>query len=175
MAIAPFEETKGRELDPSGRLRLIEGGRPATAPRRGTAVHARPGAPELAGSRAAHPSAQRVQLDPRTQGFRAPVQVTARTRAARRRAAAIGIALVAAVVLALPVRALGAMTLNGQEAPGGVPSGLAPGASYIVQSGDTERSIANMVNPADASTIARELATATGSTTLVPGEKVVIP
>jgi hypothetical protein len=102
-----------------------------------------------------------------------PVAISAATR--RRRATGVAVTLVAVALLALPIRALGAVTLAGQDTPGAVPAGLAPGSTIVVQSGDTIRSVAMRVNPTDAAQIARALVAEVGSTTLVPGEHVVIP
>jgi len=77
--------------------------------------------------------------------------------------------------LAMPLRALGAVTVLGQQTPGGVPAGLAPGSTYVVQHGDTLRSIAQRVNAAIAPLIAAELAAETGSAQVVAGEHVRIP
>jgi len=85
------------------------------------------------------------------------------------------VAVAAVVLLALPIRALGAVTVAGQDTPGGAPAGLAPGSTVVVQSGDTIHSLAMRVNPGDVAAIARALAAEVGSATLVPGEHVVIP
>jgi hypothetical protein len=192
MAIAPFEDTEGT----AGRtarhaLRVIPGGRPAGAAPRRAALHAAPvtrDGPRQ--SRDTHPSAQRVaarpragrQLragdptaarDPQSRPLTRPVAIS--TAARRRRAGGVVIALAAVVLLALPLRALGAVTLAGQATPDGVPSGLAPGTTIVVQPGDTIHSVAMRVNPHDVAQIARALVAEVGSTTLVPGEHVVIP
>ncbi len=190
MAIAPFEETGGTTRRAKGpALRVVPGGRQAGAPPRRTAVHAVPVTREVPSrSRDAHPSAQRAisrpraerhlglgdMVDPRGLSARGrPVAVSAATR--RRRAAGAAVTLVAIVLLALPIRALGAVTVAGQDTPGGVPAGLAPGSTIVVQPGETIRSVAVDVNANDAAKIARALAAEVGSSTLVPGEHVVIP
>jgi LysM repeat protein len=83
--------------------------------------------------------------------------------------------LAAVVLLALPIRALGAVTLAGQATPGGVPAGLAPGSTYVVQAGDTIASLAKRINAGDAAQLERSLIAEVGSSTLVPGERVVVP
>ena len=83
------------------------------------------------------------------------VSVRARTLARRRRTLGLGVVLVAVTLLAMPLRALGAVTVAGQPTPAGVPAGLAPGSVYVVQPGDTLRSIALRVNPAALATIER--------------------
>jgi len=75
----------------------------------------------------------------------------------------------------MPLRALGAVTVNGQGTPNGVPAGLAPGSVYVVQPGDTVRTIAARVNPAELAVITREIAATIGSSTVVPGEHITIP
>jgi hypothetical protein len=95
----------------------------------------------------------------------------------RRRRVVVGIALcVVVVMLALPLRALGTVTVSGQQTPGGTPAGLLDGSVYVVQPGDTLASIAERINPdanqgALVSVMAREL----GSRVIVPGEHVVLP
>ena len=179
MAIAPFEEAGERRTGRPGQLRLIDGGRGEGAPPRGAALHARSDDAEARRrSRAAHPTAQVPAVR------RAAPLVTARPPAAairaqtlsrRRRTAVVALVLVAVALLALPLRGLGAITVDGRATPGGVPAGLAPGSRYVVQPGETLASIARMVNPAAATTIAHELFVSTGSSTVVPGERVTIP
>jgi LysM repeat protein len=84
-------------------------------------------------------------------------------------------AVVAIGLLAMPLHALGAVTLDGRPTPGGVPAGLAPGSVYVVQPGDTIASIAQRVNRAETASIGRDLAASTGSRVVVPGEHVAIP
>ena len=83
--------------------------------------------------------------------------------------------LAAVTLLALPVRALGAVTLAGQETPGAVPAGIAPGSVIVVQPGDTIRSLAVRINPGAVAQTARAIALEIGSSTLVPGEHVLVP
>jgi len=192
MAIAPFEETGApttRGTSPT--LRVIRGGRRTGAAPRRAARHAAPATHEVPReSRDSHPSAQRAVAKPGAQPVGRVARATpARGAAAhtlvrpvgasvavrRRRAAGIAVSLAAVVLLALPIRALGAVTVAGQDTPAGVPAGLAPGSTIVVQSGDTIHSVAMRVNPGDAAQIARALVAEVGSTTLVPGEHVVIP
>jgi hypothetical protein len=126
-------------------------------------------------SRVRSPVASR-QPAARDQGaVRTRGHVRAKTLARRRRTMAIGVVLVAVVLLAMPLRALGAVTVAGQPTPAGVPAGLAPGSIYVVQDGDTLRSIAMRVNAVAAAAIERELATSIGSSHVVVGEHVTIP
>jgi LysM repeat protein len=85
------------------------------------------------------------------------------------------VVLAAVVLLAMPLRALGAVTVAGQPTPAGTPAGLAPGSVYVVQPGDTLRSIASQVNPSELGVIEHKLATSIGSTHVVAGEHVTIP
>jgi hypothetical protein len=198
MAIAPLDGAgDGARIGEPG-LRLVRGGRPIGAAPRGTARHAvseRTGA--LRRSRAAHPTAQSVATPlgvttvsvpgavgtERAIALRAGIDERASRRtlpraatlARRRRTAGLGAVVAALVLLAMPLHALGAVTLDGRPTPGGVPAGLAPGSVYVVQSGDSIASIAQRVNPAQAATIEHALVASTGSRTVVPGEHVVIP
>lgn len=199
MAIAPLDGARdGARIDESG-LRLVLGDRPGGAAPRGTARHAASERTEaLRRSRAAHPTAQAVGTPLRVPSGSRPGAVGAEraiarrlatieesaarrtsTRAAtlarRRRIAGLGTVVAALVLLALPLHALGAVTLDGRPTPGGVPAGLAPGSVYVVQSGDSIASIAQRVNPAQAATIEHELVASTGSRIVVPGEHVVVP
>jgi LysM repeat protein len=199
MAIAPLDDTKdGARSDGSG-LRLVRGDRPAGATTRGTARHAASERTEaLRRSRAAHPTAQSVGVPLRVPSAHGPTvegarRATARrpaairrgtasraptsssTLARRQRTAGAGAVLVALVLLALPLHALGAVSLDGRATPGGVPGGLAAGSVYVVQPGDTIASIAARVNLSQAAAIERDLVASTGSRTVVPGEHVVIP
>jgi LysM repeat protein len=101
--------------------------------------------------------------------------VRAQTLARRRRTAGFSLVLAAVVLLAMPLHALGAVTVAGQPTPAGAPAGLAPGSVYVVQPGDTLRSIASQVNPAELGVIEHRLATSIGSTHVVAGEHVIIP
>lgn len=101
--------------------------------------------------------------------------VRAQALARRRRTMSFGVVLAAIVLLAMPLRALGAVTVVGQPTPAAVPAGLAPGSIYTVQPGDTLRSIALRVNPAAAAAIERQLAASIGSSVVVAGEHVTIP
>lgn len=192
MAIAPFEEGQGGSTQETDRrLRVINGGRSATAGPRRIARHAAPMTRDVPNrSRDAHPSAQRLTARPRREApvraldpnparaLSARLQPGASTKnaaARRRRAAGFGVALAAVVLLALPLRALGAVTLDGQVTPGGVPAGLAPGSTIVIQPGETIHSVSMRVNPGDAASIARALVAEVGSRTLVAGEHVIIP
>lgn len=191
MALAPLEDPRELDAAPRPGLRLIRGGRPTSAGRRGAAVHARPdAATELRRSRAAHPAAALreedlyVDVDHATRPGRVAVieerrrrtaAIKARTAARRRRSATALVVLVSVVLLVLPIRALGAVTVSGQQTPSGVPGGLADGLRYVVQPGDTLRSIAMRINPGNVAHLEHELAASLGSATVVPGERVTIP
>lgn len=179
MAIAPLDDARDQGSGRRGGLRLIEGGRTAGAAPRGTALHARADDAEARRrARAAHPTA-RVPSAPRAMArsteARTPAVARATTLARRRRTAALSVVVLSVVLLALPLRALGAVTVDGRSTPGGVPAGLAPGSVYVVQPGDSLASIARAVNPAAAATIEHQLAVASGSASVVPGEHVRIP
>jgi LysM repeat protein len=95
---------------------------------------------------------------------------------ARRRAVAIGLAgVVAVVLLALPRRALGAVTVDGRVTPGAAAGGLAPGSTYVVHAGDTVASIAASVQGGNVAQVERQIVREVGSSVLVPGEHVVVP
>jgi LysM domain-containing protein len=101
----------------------------------------------------------------------------------RRRRLALG-ALVAGVLvaLALPVSALGsrpAPATPAVAAPGGAAAtasvATAAGTVYTVQPGDTLWSIASRADGGNPRPLAEALAARLGSTTVVPGERIVIP
>jgi LysM domain len=71
------------------------------------------------------------------------------------------------VVLALPIRAIGGHTIAG--------SAPAAGQVYVVQNGDSLASIARQVAPDHTPSLVQRLAAETGSTTIVPGEHLLIP
>jgi hypothetical protein len=185
MAIAPLSEGSERDAQPRRGLRLVQGGRPTGAAPRGTAKHARRDSNRAAEdldalrrSRAAHPSAG----VPMPASERALHPGSARQRAVRpssvslrRRRVGLAVVLLSVVLLALPLRALGAVTVDGRPTPGAVPAGLAPGSVYVVQPGDTLRSIAQQVDPGAVAATVRALAASTGASTVVPGEHVRIP
>ena len=191
MAIAPLDDPRGGHEGEERGLRLVRGGRPTAAPTRGTALHAASDRTiALRRARAAHPTARSVARPlmvpaPERRMARVPtplgrdeerqVATRAATLTRRRRTVGVGVVLAALVLLAMPLHALGAVTLDGRPTPGGTVAGLAPGSVYVVQPGDTIASIASRVDPAAARGIAREVAASTGSSTVVPGEHVVIP
>jgi hypothetical protein len=71
------------------------------------------------------------------------------------------------VLLALPIRAIGGHPIAG--------SAPAPGQVYVVQNGDTLASIAHQVAPGQAGSMVERLAAEAGSSTIVPGEHLLIP
>jgi len=99
------------------------------------------------------------------------------SRRVRRNRALLGLAVAAAVVvLCLPLRATGAVTVMGQPTPGGVPAGLSDGTPYVVQGGDTLDSIARKMAPAgDTAQIVAKLRQVVGSSVVVPGERIILP
>jgi LysM domain len=84
-----------------------------------------------------------------------------------RRVAVGTVLVILLVLLALPLRALGGSTIA-QVAP-------AQGQEYIVKAGDTLASIANRAEPANAASLAGQLARETGTSLVVPGEHIFIP
>jgi len=103
-------------------------------------------------------------------------QVRAARKVRRRRIAVTVLVLGFVVLLALPLRALGTVTVSGQQTPGGTPAGLMDGSSYVVQPGDTLASIALQLNPTgDQRALVAAMASEIGSHVVVPGEHVVLP
>jgi hypothetical protein len=185
MAIAPLGESPRRQAAQPA-LRLVRGGRGPKAPVRGAARHARieplrdpalEGA-EIVRSRSAHPTARdpRPALSQPDLAARRRAAVRSSTAVARRRATALAvIALVAVVLLSLPLRSLAAVTVDGQVTPAASPGGLAPGSIYVVHAGDTLRSVARRIDGGNVSALEHQLAVQVGSSVLVPGEHVHIP
>jgi LysM repeat protein len=185
MAIAPLGEGPRRgSAQPA--LRLVRGGRVVGGPVRGPGRHVRiersapqvVDRPELERSRAEHPTSRRAMVVPSRPEPAAQRTAAARRSAAvaRRRAATLAaIAVVAVVLLALPLRSLAAVTVDGQVTPTASPGGLAPGSVYVVHAGDTLRSIARRVVGANVAAVEGQLAVEVGSSVLVPGEHVHIP
>jgi hypothetical protein len=91
------------------------------------------------------------------------------SRRARLRRSALALLLVGLLgALAVPVSALA----------GTVPSAgsLTPGATYVVRSGDTLRSIAERLEPtSNPSQFIGQMARQTGSDTVVAGEHIILP
>jgi hypothetical protein len=99
----------------------------------------------------------------------------ARVQRNRRRLAA-GVVLAAALtVLALPGHVFGATTGAGLSTDLAGSSTLASGMNYVVQPGDTVNSIASDMNPVNPAPARAELVRELGSSTVVPGEHVLIP
>jgi LysM domain len=71
------------------------------------------------------------------------------------------------ILLALPIRAIGGHPIAG--------SAPAAGQVYVVQNGDTLTSIARQVAPDRADALVARLAAEAGSSTIVPGEHLLIP
>jgi hypothetical protein len=94
-------------------------------------------------------------------------RVPALSRTQLRRLVLGAVALGLLVLLMLPLRALGGSTIAG--------SAPTAGQEYIVQSGDTLTSIATRVGTGNVAAMAHRLAVEAGSTTIVPGEHLLIP
>lgn len=71
------------------------------------------------------------------------------------------------VLLALPIRSIGGKAIAG--------SAPVVGQVYVVQPGDSLQSIAQRVNPTGVSSLVKQLAAEAGSSTIVPGEHLLIP
>jgi hypothetical protein len=107
-----------------------------------------------------YPSLQVVPDVPGRTGPSAPVQ--------RRRRVILGVVVVGLLVLLLlPIRALGGRTIAG--------SAPTAGQEYVVRGGDTLASIAERVGGGNVAGLERQLAGEAGSTSLVPGEHLLIP
>ena len=99
----------------------------------------------------------------------------ARLRRRRQRLAAFLVALGALTILALPGHVYGATTGAGLSTDLANSSVLASGMNYVVQPGDTIKSIARDMNPVDPKEARILLIHELGSTVVVPGEHVLIP
>ena len=94
----------------------------------------------------------------------------------RRRRAAIGVGvIVTTVILAWPGHAFGGVTGSGVIADQSNGTMLASGMVYVVHSGDTVNSIAQLVNPYNVAAARHALVSELGSSVVVPGEHVLIP
>ena len=94
----------------------------------------------------------------------------------RRRRTFLALALVLGVViLAWPGHAFGGETGAGLPTDLANSSVLASGMNYVVQPGDTVRSIAHMMNPVDPRAARSALVRELDSSVVVPGEHVLIP
>jgi LysM domain-containing protein len=91
----------------------------------------------------------------------------AASRVQRRRLILGAVVIALLVLLMLPIRSLGGSTIAG--------SAPAAGQEYVVQNGDTLTSIAARVAPSNVGATVQRLAAEIGSTTVVPGEHVLIP
>jgi len=129
-----------------------------------------------------HDRQAREEVAPERHAWKTGVDVAQRRaeRAHRRvirRRVVVGFAVaVAIIVMALPLRALGTVTISGQQTPGGLPSGLMDGTVYVVQPGDTLAGIAHQLNPtANQKSLVAQMAKELGSSTVVAGEHVLLP
>jgi hypothetical protein len=94
----------------------------------------------------------------------------------RRRRTVVGLALLAGLVmLSLQGVAFGGVASSGLSSDLSSNAVLAPGMVYVVQHGDTLKSIASMIDPADPSAARASLVHELDSTVVVPGEHVLIP
>jgi hypothetical protein len=94
----------------------------------------------------------------------------------RRRRTLVVAALVASfVVLAWPGHAFGGTTSTGSLVDAGSGAQLAPGMVYVVHDGDTVASIARMVDTSHVASVTSAIVAELGSSTVVPGEHIVIP
>jgi len=121
-----------------------------------------------------------LQVTERTWTTGADVTTRRRARAAakvRRRRVLAAVALAVVIVaLALPTRALGTVTISGQQTPGGTPAGLMDGTVYVVQQGDSLASIAHQLNSAgDQQALIKAMVSELGSNRVVAGEHVLLP
>ncbi len=72
-------------------------------------------------------------------------------------------------VLAAPIEAIAGT-------PGHAAGSLTPGATYVVRPGDTLTSIARRLGPGgDRAKLVSQMAVETGSTAVVPGERIILP
>jgi|GEM_PF-751605 len=102
----------------------------------------------------------------------------ARVRAVRRRRAALGVLAVGLLAaLAAPVSALGGRTVSTPAAASvPAPPTRSHAVVYVVQPGDSLRSIAARLSPGSASrSLATALAAELGTDHVVPGERLVLP
>jgi LysM repeat protein len=100
------------------------------------------------------------------------VRQRARVSLGRKRVMVGAVVLMAAIALATPLKALGGVTVTGQQTPGG----LIPGEPYTVQTGDTIASIAaRLGSPNSQVRLEQELRNEVGSGVVVPGEQISLP
>lgn len=99
----------------------------------------------------------------------------ARLKARRRRSAAAAAVLVSLVLLAWPGHAFGGTNGVGLSTDLATGSTLSSGMVYVVQPGDTLSSIAQLMNPVDASLAVQALVNELRATVVVTGEHVLIP
>lgn len=136
-------------------------------------------APAPAPEQPPRPELRLVGADPRSipdvGEWTGPSAAPARRRvspAVRRRRALLGVMALLTVGLALPLSGTG-----GHSHPtGSAAAGNIGGATYTVRPGDSLWSIAERVEPsADPRPLVARLAAATGSESVVPGERIVLP
>ncbi len=137
---------------------------PPTAPSRRPPLRVLPGGlEEAAGQSRGH-----TQVPGRSPAARRPVPAMV-----RRRRLLVAVVVVCSVALALPLSGTGGRSHAAGPAPAGTSGRPVP---YTVRPGDTLWSIASRVDPsADPRPLVAELTAATGSATVVPGERIVVP
>jgi hypothetical protein len=122
--------------------------------------------------------AVRPEPGPMPRPLRASSQVQTRPRERNRRRSLLtgAVAVMAVVALAAPLKALGGVTVTGQQTPGGLPNGLIPGQPYTVHGGDTIASIAaRLGGPSAQVHLQNQIRSEVGSSILVPGERITLP
>lgn len=103
-------------------------------------------------------------------------RLQARERMMQRRRRTIAVAAVSLAFLGLGLQGLaGGTTPTGLSASMEGVSNLTPGMVYVVQSGDTLASIAAQVNPLNEHEAFKALASELRSTSIIPGEHILIP
>lgn len=163
MVVAPVFGDELLDLPPRPALRLIP------APGRETVrrVEPRGERPALRPVRLGSPEEASEGTGPRTAPSRAR---RASTRVRRRRLAGAAVVIGALAGLAVPVSALGGRV----TAPS--PGLLTPGTAYTVEPGDTLWSIATRLDPTgDPRPLVARMVAETGSSTVVPGERIELP
>jgi hypothetical protein len=99
----------------------------------------------------------------------------ARMKARRRRSVLVAAVLASLVLLAWPGHAFGGTNGVGLSTDLATSSTLSSGMVYVVQPGDTEDSIARLLNPVDPSLARHALVAELRSNAVVAGEHVLIP
>jgi hypothetical protein len=93
----------------------------------------------------------------------------------RRRAIVVLVLLAGLTILALPGVAFGGVGGDGLSSDLNNGASLSSGMVFVVQSGDTVSSIAQMIDPGNPARARSSLVRELGSRVVVPGEHVLIP